>query len=302
VKLTLLIAICLSGVPLLSTRAEAEPPQITVSTNVIGPPEFRSYELTKVVKRGETEILRDIRHGPSKDATLRMQHVIHDGQAVYSVRETREDTVVSSTHGATVSVMFIDVDRNAKPDLLLLLKGGRTAEAYLVEKDGFLSPAPAQILFNKGGTILHHETVVQNVRTTVSQQDKSRVRGKAVSPQGLGDEVTIRWQAKSGVAPQGMLPVATTYVAALNQNQIDKALEWVYKDQRDRFGDYLRRNRRARQLVVDRVTVFRGDYNMEGGKVRDLLMAKVHTREVGGEGGMSFLMIRIGDTWWVVGG
>jgi hypothetical protein len=79
-----------------------------------------------------------------------MQHVIHDGKALYSVRETREDTVVSSAHGATVSVMVIDVDRNAKPDLLLLLKGGRTAEAYLVEKDGFLSPAPAQILFNKG--------------------------------------------------------------------------------------------------------------------------------------------------------
>ena len=97
-----------------------------------------------------------------------------------------------------------------------------------------------------------------------------------------------------------MLPVATTYVAALNQNQIDKALECVYKDHRDRFGDYLRRNRRARQLVVDGATVFRGNYNMEGGKIRDLLMAKVHTRDVSGEGGISFLTAQFGDTWWVV--
>jgi hypothetical protein len=68
---------------------------------------------------------------------------------------------------------------------------------------------------------------------------------------------------------------------------------------RDGAPESFRRTRRARQLVVDRVTVLRGDYNMEGGKVRDLLMAKVHTREVGGEGGISFLMIRFGNTWWV---
>jgi len=174
----LIIGCAGAALVLVQVASAAEPPQITVSTNVIGPPEFRSYKLTKVVARGQTEILRDIRQGPAKDAALRMQHVIHDGEAVYSVRETREDTVVSSTHGTTVSVLVIDVDRDAKPDLLLLLKGGKTAEAYLVEKDGFLSPAPPQTLFNKEGTLLHHETVVQNARKLVSQQDKSSVRGK----------------------------------------------------------------------------------------------------------------------------
>ena len=155
---------------MVGSVAAAELPEITESTKVIGPPDFRSYKLTKIVKRGKTEILQDIHQGPSKDAALRSQQVIYDGQCVYSIRETKDDTIVSSTHGNTVSVLQIDVDRNGKPDLLLLLAGGRTAEAYMFGKDGFVSPCPADMFFNESGTKRHHEIVVQSVRKRISRQ------------------------------------------------------------------------------------------------------------------------------------
>ena len=148
-----------------------EPPPLSVSTNLMAPPEYRSYQLKKTYKRGGNAILEDIWYGRRKNEAKRMQHVMHNGAIVYTVRE--------SGHGLTkyfksnaVSIQEHDINGDGKTDLLFLMPLGtaEVIEAFLVTGGKFLSPLPSEDRFDKNGERRSYADVISTIRDRVSEE------------------------------------------------------------------------------------------------------------------------------------
>lgn len=148
-----------------------EPPQIAVTTNLVAPPEFRSYKRTITFKRGETDIMQDIEYGPASSKTEHMQHIVHNGNIVYTVRGLGCG-YTKYIQSQSVSISETDINGDGKPDLLCLMPIGSNEiiEAFIFADGKFLSPLSSDDLFDGQGRKLSHADVISRITKKISQQ------------------------------------------------------------------------------------------------------------------------------------
>jgi hypothetical protein len=112
--------------------------------------------------------------------------------------------------------------------------------------------------------------------------------------------VTFTFQTDAAVDPDGILDVAIPFLEARNRQDVSTALKYVHERQRDRWKAHLSKTVEKRELSVETILVFKGDYRNDGKRERDQLMARVHTRSADGKGNISFLMLMTGGRWDLV--
>ena len=149
----------------------AEAPALSVSTNAVAPPEFRSYKRTITFTRGKNVILLDIVHGPAVTKTQRMQHVLHDGAIVYTIRDLGCGHT-KHFKSTVVSVQEDDINGDGKADLLFLMHLGnnRIVEAFKVTGGNSLTPLPSEDLFDKNGKKRSYRNLISRIKDKISQQ------------------------------------------------------------------------------------------------------------------------------------
>jgi hypothetical protein len=149
----------------------AEVPALSVSTNTVAPPEFRSYKHTITFTRGKNVILLDIVHGPAVAKSQRMQHVMHDGAIVYTIRYLARGHT-KHFKSKVVSVQEDDINGDGKTDLLFLMHLGnnRIIEAFKVTGGKTLTPLPSEDLFDKNGKKRSYRELISRIEDKISQQ------------------------------------------------------------------------------------------------------------------------------------
>ena len=111
--------------------------------------------------------------------------------------------------------------------------------------------------------------------------------------------VRVTFQSGADANPKEIVEVARSFVDALNHQDTQKVLKYVHQGQQKAWEDHLNKKEEKRDLTVDSVLVFVGSYKIEGKRLRDQLMARIHTNETAGKGGMSFLMLFVEGKWVV---
>jgi hypothetical protein len=175
-KTTLYIAVMFA----CATSALArESPALSVSTNLVAPPEFRSYQLKKTYKRGDKTILEDIWHGRGRNDAKRMQHVFHDGKVVYTIREAGHG-VIKHFKSNVVSIQEHDLNDDGKMDILFLMPLGSSEviEAFSIAGGKFLSPLSSDDLFDKHGNKHTMSDVISIMKEKTSQQPDAEVQSE----------------------------------------------------------------------------------------------------------------------------
>ncbi|MFA7158304.1 MAG: hypothetical protein WC299_03290 [Kiritimatiellia bacterium] len=110
--------------------------------------------------------------------------------------------------------------------------------------------------------------------------------------------VKVTFQSAAEVNPAGIIEVATVFLDAMNQQKIDTMVSCVHEQQKEMWRSQLAKQQKKRDLSLDHILIFKGNYKMEGKKMRDQFMARVHAKGAGDKGGMSFLML-LADNKWV---
>ena len=148
-----------------------ESPPLSVSTNLVAPPEFRSYQLKKTYKRDDKTILEDIWHGRGRNDAKRMQHVFHEGKVICTVRESGHG-VIKYFKSNVVSIQEHDLNGDGRADLLFLmpLATSDVIEGFSIAAGTFLSPLSSDDLFDKHGNMHSMAEVISRIREKISQQ------------------------------------------------------------------------------------------------------------------------------------
>ncbi len=110
-----------------------------------------------------------------------------------------------------------------------------------------------------------------------------------------GVKVTFQYGAETN--PTGIIEVATVFLDAMNQQKIDKMVGCVLEQQKETWRSQLAKQQEKRDHSLDHILIFKGNYKMEGKKMRDQLMARIHAKGPGDKGGMSFLMLFTDNKW-----